>query len=185
MSCCAESNAGVGERVHEVASFLSAPQVHPQRILIPVDFSDDAEAALRVASGMAEAFQSELCVLFVLAWETRLAGTEEEAGALRLARQKLAEVVRNNVPEYLEVLPQVRAGKPWREIVEIAREWPADLIIIPTHGHTGLKHLFLGSTAECVVRYAPCPTLVLRQGALERWSAIDFAPNQPKPEYGN
>ncbi len=184
MNSLAEPGSGT-ERILEVASFLSAPLVHPKRILIPVDFTDDSAAALHVASGMAENFGSELAVVFVLAWESRMAGTEEETNALRLAREHLGQAIRENVADSVATLPQVRAGKPWREIVQIAREWPADLIIIPTHGHTGLKHLFLGSTAECVVRYAPCPTLVLRQGALERWSFDSSANPSAKADYGN
>ena len=55
----------------------------------------------------------------------------------------------------------VKFGKPFQMIVDVAKERSVDLIIIATHGYTGLKHIQLGSTAEMVVRYAPCPVLVL------------------------
>jgi nucleotide-binding universal stress UspA family protein len=55
----------------------------------------------------------------------------------------------------------VKFGKPFNEIVEVAKDRGIDLIIIGTHGYTGLKHIQLGSTAEMVVRYAPCPVVVL------------------------
>jgi nucleotide-binding universal stress UspA family protein len=57
----------------------------------------------------------------------------------------------------------VRIGSAWQEITEIARDRDIDLIIIGTHGYTGLKHLVLGSTAEKVVRHAPCPVLTVRE----------------------
>ena len=63
----------------------------------------------------------------------------------------------------LSVRPLVCTGRaPW-EILRVARETEADLIIIATHGYTGLKHVLLGSTAELVVRHAPCPVLTVRQ----------------------
>lgn len=57
----------------------------------------------------------------------------------------------------------VRDGSPFDEICNAARESDSDLIVIATHGRTGLKHVFLGSTAERVVRHAPCPVLIVRE----------------------
>ena len=57
----------------------------------------------------------------------------------------------------------MRTGRAASEIVEVAKERNTDLIIISTHGYTGLKHVFLGSTTENVVRYAPCPVLTVRE----------------------
>ena len=57
----------------------------------------------------------------------------------------------------------VRPGRPATEIVEAARELAADLIVIATHGRTGLQHVLLGSVAENVVRHAPCPVLTVRE----------------------
>ena len=57
----------------------------------------------------------------------------------------------------------VKFGKPFQEICEAVREKNADLIVIGTHGHTGLKHIQLGSVAERVVRHAQCPVLVVRE----------------------
>jgi nucleotide-binding universal stress UspA family protein len=63
----------------------------------------------------------------------------------------------------LTVQANVRVGLPSDDIVEAARELDSDLIVIATHGYTGWKHLCLGSTAERVVRCAPCPVLVVRE----------------------
>jgi nucleotide-binding universal stress UspA family protein len=57
----------------------------------------------------------------------------------------------------------VRYGTPFAEITDAARTLKADLIILTTHGYTGLKHVFMGSTAERVVRHAPCPVLTVRE----------------------
>ena len=56
----------------------------------------------------------------------------------------------------------VRLGRAWQEVVEIAREVKSDLIILATHGYTGLKHVLLGSVAEKILRHAPCPVLSVR-----------------------
>ena len=65
-------------------------------------------------------------------------------------------------PKLVEKL-LVRFGRSYHEIAEAARTLKVDLIIISTHGYTGLKHAFLGSTTERVVRHAPCPVLVVRE----------------------
>ena len=57
----------------------------------------------------------------------------------------------------------VRVGTAFEVITNVARDCKADVIVITTHGHTGLKHVFMGSTAERVVRHAPCPVFVVRK----------------------
>jgi nucleotide-binding universal stress UspA family protein len=61
------------------------------------------------------------------------------------------------------VVSLIKTGKPFVEIVETAIEEDIDLIIIATHGHTGIEHVLFGSTAEKVVRKAPCPVLTIRE----------------------
>jgi nucleotide-binding universal stress UspA family protein len=56
----------------------------------------------------------------------------------------------------------VRLGRAWQEVIEIAQEMKCDMIILATHGYTGLKHALLGSVAEKIVRHAPCPVLTVR-----------------------
>jgi nucleotide-binding universal stress UspA family protein len=71
---------------------------------------------------------------------------------------KAARIPRGTVEKLL-----VRFGRSFHEITEAARTRKVDLIIISTHGYTGMKHALLGSTTERVVRHAPCPVLVVRQ----------------------
>ena len=61
-----------------------------------------------------------------------------------------------------KVTPIVRFGRAWQEIIEVAREQKCDMIIMATHGYTGLRHALVGSVAEKIVRHAPCPVLTVR-----------------------
>jgi nucleotide-binding universal stress UspA family protein len=77
--------------------------------------------------------------------------------------RKELEIVRLTIGDAARSTTLLRTGQPHTEIVEAARELGADLIVLSTHGHTGLTHALLGSTAEKVVRHAPCPVLVVRE----------------------
>ncbi len=89
-------------------------------------------------------------------------------------REQLEKLCAREIGARARSQVQVRDGVPWQEIVAAARETNTDLIILATHGRTGLKHVLLGSVAERVVRHAPCPVLVVRDQ--ER----DFMPTLPK-----
>ena len=80
-----------------------------------------------------------------------------------VARTRLRELAEDLVPPTIACDFRVVIGKPLDEIVKAAEASVADLIIMSTHGYTGLKHAFLGSTTETVVRHAPCPVLTLRE----------------------
>jgi nucleotide-binding universal stress UspA family protein len=77
--------------------------------------------------------------------------------------KQLSALARDEVPDEISLETLVRSGSPAVEIIDVAKRLPADLIVISTHGRTGLKHVFLGSVAEHVVRHAPCPALVVRE----------------------
>lgn len=78
-------------------------------------------------------------------------------------QKQLAKLAADEVRGAVATDTTVRVGSPAREIVEAARSLLADLIVISTHGRTGLKHVFLGSVAEHVVQRAPCPVFVVRE----------------------
>jgi universal stress protein A len=88
---------------------------------------------------------------------------EDRAGSQR-ARRRL-QTVAGKFEDEIPMTTIVRAGQPFEQIATAAREVEADLIIIATRGLTGLKHTLLGSTAERVVRHAPCPVLTVRRCA--------------------
>ncbi len=133
-------------------------------VLVPFDFSQSAEGALRVARAFVLQ-PDHVTVLHVLA-PTAPAGPGtsfvqfDEATVRSQAHRALRESVEKLGFEAFQA--QVRAGKPAEVITEYAREHGIELIVIPSHGRTGMERFFLGSVAERVVRLAPCPVLVLR-----------------------
>jgi universal stress protein A len=138
-------------------------------ILIPTDFSPHSEKVLEYAIPFARKFGAKLTLIHVI--EPIATPDFEASFPLVLENEKAKEFcngVLTRTAEKFELKPEllerklVRYGRPYHEITEAARTLKVDLIIIATHGHTGLKHAFLGSTAERVVRHAPCPVLVVR-----------------------
>jgi universal stress protein A len=146
------------------------PELTLKRILLPVDFSESSRKALEYALSFARQFNAEMLLLHVI--ETvvppspEMVVLESEALTAKLhaeAAKRLSEW-RKQVASQASVKAVVRNGiSAHREIVDAARENNVDLIILGTHGRTGLAHLFIGSTAERVVRHAPCPVLVVRE----------------------
>jgi nucleotide-binding universal stress UspA family protein len=89
--------------------------------------------------------------------------TDDINGSLiQAAEERLAKLREGFQPAGIEITAKTRLGRPYVEITEAAQELKVDLLILATHGHTGLKHVLLGSTAERVVRHAPCPVLTVR-----------------------
>jgi nucleotide-binding universal stress UspA family protein len=142
-----------------------------RKILVPTDFSPNSERALELATEFAQRFDAELVLVHVLAPPVYPAMT---FGAAAASLPNIHEEVRRNITMQLEGLRDrlvarglraralVRDGSPFTEIVVAAQDEACDLVVIATHGHTGIKHLLLGSTAERVVRKAPCPVLTVR-----------------------
>jgi nucleotide-binding universal stress UspA family protein len=139
------------------------------RILVPTDFSVDADAAFRYARELAEVFHAELHLFHVVddplaagMWSADVY-TAEIAGLRVNLMQDAEKRVKDAVPPNTKrVSTEVRIGLPFKQIVEAARDWRADLIVMGTHGRTGLAHAVMGSVAERVLRQAPCPVLTLR-----------------------
>jgi nucleotide-binding universal stress UspA family protein len=142
-----------------------------RRILVPTAFSTHSQNALRYAAALAEKFSARICLLHVVqdlavfipdmitVAPPILPAPEQMTSAVRDAFDRL--VTENNL-EHLAVDREVREGNPFAEIVRFAREQNMDLIVMGTHGHTGLAHMLLGSVTEKVVRKAPCPVLTVR-----------------------
>lgn len=149
------------------------PIVHAQlyRILVPLDFSPPSRQALRFAREWAARFGSEIVLLHVLEPITTFSGFGAEPFVPPIpppdlhdqARSELEKLVHQEFPDSAKVSVQLRDGAAYHEIANAARDLQADLIIISTHGRTGLSHVLMGSTAERVVRHATCPVLTLRR----------------------
>jgi len=145
------------------------------KILLPSDFSDCSAEAARAARRLAERFGSRLAVLHVLDEPAALDPMFRGEVPLELLRGRMEQYAREGMDAFLaahlqglaNVETRVASGVPYREIIREARESGADLIVIGTHGRTGVEHVIFGSTAEKVVRMAPCPVLTIRQGGRE------------------
>lgn len=159
------------------SKFLSEGASEPKhvfqlkKILVPIDFSECSEKALQYAIPFARQFQASLTLLYVVQMPY---AAGEEAAVIDMVRlqsqmgadgkQGLAALITVNAPAAkIPMASIVREGSPSQEIIQTAQERDIDLIIISTHGRTGLPHFFLGSTAERVVRHATCPVLVVRE----------------------
>ncbi|MBM3837104.1 MAG: universal stress protein [Verrucomicrobia bacterium] len=140
-----------------------------KRILVPIDFSDCAKKALRYAIPLASQHRAALTLLYVVPANYAVGeygGIDYgslEAEMRASGERQLASLIVDEIGDQVPVDPLVQCGSPAAEIVAVARGMPADLIVISTHGRTGLKHVLLGSAAEYVVRHAPCPVLVVRE----------------------
>jgi nucleotide-binding universal stress UspA family protein len=139
-------------------------------ILVPVDFSPCSDKALDYAVAFSKQFGAGLVLLHVVEPmvypENYLAvptvNEDINASLTKAAEEKLGIQRERIGVDDSKVEGMTRLGRPYVEIVEAAKAAGADLIILGTHGHTGLKHVLLGSTAERVVRHAPCPVLTVR-----------------------
>lgn len=141
-----------------------------KRILFATDFSSCAHHAEAYVAFVAKAYEATVTILHVLeiyagAYVTTVQDPSE-------THERLDDIVRRLAQPAGRVRSQQQTGIPDAIICETAQEIPADLIVLGTHGRTGLRHILLGSTAERVLTIAPCPVLTIRQhGQLEEHDA--------------
>lgn len=146
-----------------------APAAPPliQKILVTTDFSGQSLPAVRYALALGGKIGAAVTLLNVVETASSLSGMEAvvfaptDAEVAERARTHLEALAKREAKGAGKVTTVVRTGKPFHEIALVAGERAADLIVIATHGHTGLKRVWLGSTAERVVRHAPCPVLTV------------------------
>lgn len=148
------------------ASFFEDP-LRIKTILVPIDLSEESYRALEFAVPLAQRFGAAVHVVYVYegTGQPSIATAPVLWSDVELARRLAGEAQRRCGAHLPSEHCHIRLGKPFQEIVATAKELEADLIIIASHGHTGFKHLTLGSTAEKIVRHAPCPVLVVREAA--------------------
>lgn len=140
-----------------------------QHILVPTDFSAYADQALDYAMALAQALQARLTLLHVIHLSALTIGDMPPA-VLSATLQEMATTAHQRMQVTLtrvhhaglQVDSAIIEGMPLQTIIDTAQDKGADLIIMGTHGRTGLTHVLMGSVAEKVVRLAPCPVLVTR-----------------------
>jgi universal stress protein A len=145
--------------------------INIQRIVVPTDFSEFSNHALKYGCEFARRFSAELHLvnvvedIYPLVPEPgmMLPAAEEYLTDLQKSAQQAIEALPpENWGEGLEIVRTVLVGTPFLEIVRYAKEQDADMIVIGTHGRSGLVHVLMGSVAERVVRKSPCPVLTVR-----------------------
>lgn len=147
---------------------VSPRKIGISKILVPVDFSEPSRKAIDYALSLSKRFGAELNLVHVFEPQYPLVGLagnplfipDSDVGP-RVRRHLRDLASSRDVPARPENIYAIK-GRPFEEICRLAGKIGIDLIVIPTRGNTGLKHLVLGSTAERVVRHAPCPVLVVR-----------------------
>jgi nucleotide-binding universal stress UspA family protein len=161
-----------------------------QNILVPIDYSENSQQALQWGVSLAEKYGAKLLLLHVIPkavdevfpeggafvsptpafHEVRAPGTQPFRkqpiiiDLVDTAHTELHDFAGKNLKDLAPVQVEVAVGKPAEEILRVAREKKVELIVMGTHGRTGLRHLLLGSVAEEVTRQAPCPVFTVRIG---------------------
>lgn len=141
-----------------------------RKILVSIDSDPIAAHAADIGADMARLAGAELAFVHVI--EPALVNAADTGiqpdvfvASAREAARRMIEDFRKRLPTQTAALDFVQIGNAATEIVNAARDWPADLIVIGSHGRGGLKRALLGSVAEAVMRQAPCPVLVVRSKA--------------------
>ena len=145
--------------------------VSPRRVLWPTDFSELSDHAGDYAVGLREVFGSELHIIHVvppptspdvsvgLAAGVALGTVERET--LQASTMELTRIARDKCGVH-DVKTKAFVGLAWRGICQYAEDHQIDMIVIATHGRSGIGHMLLGSNAERVVQHAPCPVMVIK-----------------------
>jgi nucleotide-binding universal stress UspA family protein len=163
-----ETRTTPGRAARVQASATSAPRLAIQSILVPIDFSPESLKALDYAIPFARQLGAKITVLHVVepvatpdfAYYPLMMENDKIIAA---AKHRLEQLTASGkVDASLVERTLVHNGAAFHEITKAAETLKADLIVIATHGYTGLSHVLLGSTAERVVRHARCPVLVVR-----------------------
>lgn len=136
--------------------------VRLKKILFCTDFSDDAQRSLTYAFYLALEYQSELTLLHVLEHLPESANLEKETASVM---HQLQQPIPNTTGKFCDVKPVVRVGKPYEQIVQLAHEIKADLIVMGVRGRNALDLVLFGSTTQRVLQLGSCPVLVVPVGA--------------------
>ncbi|MCK8479506.1 universal stress protein [Psychroserpens algicola] len=139
------------------------------KIIVPIDFSEYSEYALETAAILAKRNHADLIVLHMLELEkgslinSSNDQNEKMVFYLKLAEQKFETYLDKDYLEGIKVTPIVKHFKVFSEVAEVAQEHNADMIVMGSHGTSGLSEIFVGSNTEKVVRYSEIPVLVVKQ----------------------
>lgn len=155
-----------------------------KKIIVPIDFSEYSEFALKAAAQLAKKNDAELLALHMLEMsDIMLTASEGEQYQkavffLKLAEQKFESFLDKEYLKGIKVVPVVKHFKVFSEVNDVAKEKGADLIVMGSHGASGFREFFVGSNTERVVRNADVPVLVVKHElANTNFSQVLFATN--------
>jgi universal stress protein A len=139
------------------------------KILVPIDFSEYSEDVVALAADLSRRYDAPLHLLHVhqavtysLPGDSLVLTGEQLSQVVKMLTQLLDDLKRDAQAKVKSIVEAtLTQGFPAGEIVRCAKDWGCDLIVMGTHGRTGIKHLLIGSVAENVVRMAPCPVLTV------------------------
>jgi nucleotide-binding universal stress UspA family protein len=142
-----------------------------KKILIPQDGSDSSLEALNYASSFAREFKVTVYLMTVIEANQSIYDAYMDPGVLSQRESRIMTLVNKKLGEaekkaremgIQDVISIVHLGTPYKKIIDVAREEHIDLIVMGTHGRSGVSHFLIGSVTEKVIRTAPCPVLVIR-----------------------
>lgn len=145
--------------------------INIKKILVPTDFSETSKYAIQYAIEFAKSFGAEIEIVHVIFDESQIVAFYLPQVTFQNLDKELEESAEKQMKDFIESFPELSSvtysikmlkGTAFVEIINEAKEYNADLIIIGTHGRTGLEHVLFGSTAEKVVRKAPCPVFTVK-----------------------
>lgn len=143
-----------------------------KRIIVPIDFSEHSEFALEAAANLAQKYGSELIVLHMLELSNAILTSngesinEEAVFYLKLAEQKFDAFLDKPYLEGIKITPIVKHFKVFSEVNDVANELNANLIVMGSHGVSGVKEVLVGSNTEKVVRHSDIPVLVIKHNPI-------------------
>jgi nucleotide-binding universal stress UspA family protein len=157
---------------------MTLPPLRLAHVLCATDFSVFASRAFRHALALAHQFRARVKVVHVLPLRANIGGPDFLALTIspspeqrQSAEAAMSRFVEPSVGSGVEVTTEFREGQPWREILAAARELPADLVALGTHGRSGFERFLLGSVTEKLLALLPCPTLSVCQEDRRTWQA--------------
>lgn len=141
-----------------------------KQILFPVDFSEGSEEAFGYAKSLAQKYGAKLDIIHVIHEMADMTGFYVPHISFDVIEKEMEEAARENMTRFcsenlkgMDYDIHIKKGIPFSEIIKAAKELDSDLIVMGTHGRTGIDHILFGSTAEKVVRMSLIPVLTVRQ----------------------
>ncbi|QNK78853.1 universal stress protein [Winogradskyella sp. PAMC22761] len=162
------------------------------KIIVPVDFSEQSEFALEAAASLAQKYGSELLVLHMLELSNTIISSASEAlnqealYFIKLAEQKFEIFLEKPYLKDIKVTKIIKHFKVWSEVNDVAKEYDASIIVMGSQGTSGIKEVFIGSNTEKVVRHSEIPVLVIKHNPIlmdfeNGVFACDFSEGAIKP----